>query len=577
MTHHHHHSREEIAKAEIGHTDSTPGVNRFLTFSFLALIVAVPLVQNICEFRAIQAGHEPGRVVPQCWDVVTFLRPQWHEVKAVAAAGTPGGMFEAGKAANNRMLRDIVTYEAALKDRDVMIQWLIPRMQRVITGQLRGGNEDAYCGRDGWLFYRRDLDSLTGQNFLDPAVLRRRASAGSELKVPPQPDPIKAMVDFRDQLARRGIRLIVMPAPVKPSIYPECHSARYEGQTTAVQNLSFEMFKMRLAQEHIDVFDAALLLVTAKVASPEKPLYLKTDTHWTPQGMELTAARLAEFTRKAVALPQGSTERFKPLEKLVDNLGDVAMMLKLPVGQQVFLPETVRVRQVMDGNQFWRPDPKAEVLLLGDSFANIYSLEPMGWGESAGFAEHLSLALGLPVDSICRNDAGSYATREMLARELQRGNDRLAGKKVVIWEFASRELACGDWKLLPLTLGEKKDVGSYVPGSGRTVKIRGIVRAASPAPRPGSVPYKDHIVMIHLAELESSDDPVASGKEAVVFAWSMRDNKSTAASRYRPGDVVHLSLCAWSNVSGKYEAINRSELEDSDLQLAEPNWSENEP
>ena len=26
----------------------------------------------------------------------------------------------------------------------------------------------------------------------------------------------------------------------------------------------------------------------------------------------------------------------------------------------------------------WRPDPAAEVLVLGDSFANIYSLEMMG-------------------------------------------------------------------------------------------------------------------------------------------------------------------------------------------------------
>ena len=33
-----------------------------------------------------------------------------------------------------------------------------------------------------------------------------------------QPDPIKAITDFRDQLARRGIDLIIMPVPVKPSI-----------------------------------------------------------------------------------------------------------------------------------------------------------------------------------------------------------------------------------------------------------------------------------------------------------------------------------------------------------------------
>jgi alginate O-acetyltransferase complex protein AlgJ len=232
------------------------------------------------------------------------------------------------------------------------------------------------------------------------------------------------------------------------------------------------------------------------------------------------------------------------------------------------------VRQVLDGKQPWRPDPTAEVLLLGDSFANIFSLEPMGWGEGAGLAEHLSLALGLPVDAITRNDAGSFATREMLAKELQRGNDRLAGKKLVIWEFASRELAFGDWKLIPMALGVKRETGMYVPEAGKTVAVRGVVRAASPAPRPGSVPYKDHIIMVHLAEITSVEDPAADGSEAVVFVWSMRDNVQTPAAGWRPGDTVPLRLRPWAEAADKYEAINRSELDDENLLLAEPAWGE---
>jgi hypothetical protein len=33
---------------------------------------------------------------------------------------------------------------------------------------------------------------------------------------------------------------------------------------------------------------------------------------------------------------------------------------------------------------------------------------------------------------------------------LQRDPGRLDGKRVVVYEFAARELAFGDWKLLPL-------------------------------------------------------------------------------------------------------------------------------
>jgi hypothetical protein len=564
-------SREEIAMIEIGHTESTTALNWFLTLLFLATITVVPLLQIGREFAAIRAGKEPDRKLPQSLDVCSFLLPSRVELKSLIK--DDDGLLAAGTRINNRMLRDIQRYETDLKERDVLMQWVIPRMQIPVTAWLKGGNEDAYCGRDGWLFYRKDIDSLTGPGFLDPEILARRAAGGSELQAPPQPDPLKAIVDFRDQLAKRGIALIVMPAPVKPSIHPERHSARYEGRNAAVQNPSFDPFVARLATEQIACFDAAPLLVQAKAAAPGRALYLKTDTHWTPEGMGRAATALARLARQTAALPP-ATDRFTATAKAVSNLGDVAMMLKFPAQWQVFAPETATVRQVLDGKQPWRPDPTAEVLLLGDSFANIFSLAPMGWGEGAGLAEHLSLALGLPVDAITRNDAGSFATREMLAKELHRGNDRLAGKKLVIWEFASRELAFGDWKMLSLALGEKRETEMYVPPSGKTVAVRGVVRAASPAPKPGTVPYKDHIIMVHLDELESADDPAADGNEALVFLWSMRDNIQTPAAGWRPGDSVSLRLRPWADLHGQYEAINRSELEDEKLLLADPAWGE---
>jgi len=91
------------------------------------------------------------------------------------------------------------------------------------------------------------------------------------------------------------------------------------------------------------------------------------------------------------------------------------------------------------------------VLLLGDSFTNVYSLGSMGWGESAGLAEHLSRALGRPLDRIVQNDDAAYATRMMLRQQSANASDRLAGKRVVIYQFAARELAFGDWRILERT------------------------------------------------------------------------------------------------------------------------------
>lgn len=554
-------SREEEAELALKRTRISVAMAWALAIAFLASVYSEPLLQGALDLRAGNALQVLG---------VAGLAPSF--ARADRAHGGHTGGFRRWWDSPPKEA-EIKRFEKSLEEGSKVGQALLPPVQTFMTRFLGAGNEQAYVGRDGWLFYRADFDYATGPGFLRPDILRLRTHNAKEA-APPQPDPVRAIVDFRDQLAKRGIALIVVPAPVKPSIHPEGFSDRYAGAVQAVQNPSFGLFLERLAQEKIRVFDPASLLIAAKAAAPETPLYLKTDTHWRPPAMELVAGKLAEFARSCTELPPATPGRFTVAEKTVAALGDVALMLKLPAGQTLFPKEEVRLRQVLSQEQAWRADPRAEVLFLGDSFANIYSLDPMGWGESAGLVEHLSLALGLPVDAITRNDAGSFATREMLAKDLHRGNDRLAGKKLVIWEFATRELARGDWKLLSLALGEKREAGLYAPATGRTVAVRGVVRAASRAPKPGTVPYKDHILMAHLVELESGDDPTVAGKEAVVFVWSMRDNVQTSAARWRPGDTVQLRLKPWAAVAPQYEKINRSELDDEALQLADPAWGE---
>lgn len=167
------------------------------------------------------------------------------------------------------------------------------------------------------------------------------------------------------------------------------------------------------------VFDPTPLLLSRKPA----PVYLETDTHWRPDAMEFIAQKLA------AEIQPGAAAESPVVEKQIAALGDIAGLLGLPESQQYFRPQTVTIHQVPAGNGLWRPSADAGVLLLGDSFANIFSLEAMGWGEAAGFAEHLSRALGKPLDCILRNSDGSFATREQLQRELALGRDRLAGKR----------------------------------------------------------------------------------------------------------------------------------------------------
>jgi alginate O-acetyltransferase complex protein AlgJ len=423
-----------------------------------------------------------------------------------------------------------------------------------------------YLGRDSWLFYRPDVDYITSPPFLDPARSRHRAHADRV-----QPDPIKAVVDFRNQLMARGIDLIVVPVPMKPGIDADKLSARVEAGAP-LQNASFLEFKARLENAGVRIFDPGPLLIQRKTALGNAPLYLESDTHWRPETMELVAENLAALVPMSAAT---SRSPFKVVAKEISGLGDIARMLRLPPSQDLYRPEKVTTHEVLSGNTIWRPNKDADILLLGDSFSNIFSLEALGWGESAGFAEHLSRALGdRPLDCILRNSDAAFATREMLSRDLARGRDRLAGKKLVVWEFAARELAFGDWKMLEMKLGQPPPAHFFVPKTGEEVVVNGTVEAVSTVPRPGTVPYKDHILALHLIDLTVEGGSPSETLESLVYLESMRDNVLTAAARFRSGDHVRLRLRSWTDVSDRYEKINRSEIDDPSIQLEEPCWGE---
>ena len=256
-------------------------------------------------------------------------------------------------------------------------------------------------------------------------------------------------------------------------------------------------------------------------------------------------------------------------------------MLRLPPWQTLFHKQTVPLNAVTTAaGEFWTPTHSADVLLLGDSFTNIFSLGDMGWGASAGFAEQLSFALERPLDRISQNDAGAHATRQTLSRELARGRDRLAGKRLVIWEFAAREFALGDWKLLPMRLGEAPPASFVVAPPGGELVVTGTIASATPAPLPGRVPYKDHILAMHLVDVqvESEGERVAEAADAagecIVYLWSMRDSVLQPAASYREGQQISMRLRPWADVESQYGAINRTELDDLELQLEEPNWGE---
>jgi alginate O-acetyltransferase complex protein AlgJ len=448
-------SREEIAKIEIGQTDVSPGVARALVAWFLLMLAVLPAAEMIGTARGGEASP---------WSHLARVPGAIGErLKELRADTRDPGAWRALIASNRAVLEGLSGFETALEDQSAVGRALRPPTQQVLSGVFGAGNERAYVGRDGWLFYRPDVEYVTGRGFLEARELERRVASASEYETPPQPDPRPAILRFERDLAARGITLVLMPTPVKPSIHGSQLWAGFEhriedddngaGRLTvagsaALQNVSYDAFIEELRRAGILVFDASDDLAAASASAPQ---YLATDTHWRPESMQRVAELLASFLQEHVKLPPIPSPGYDAQRREALQLGDTAAMLDLPQGQSLYPRERVTLRFISDAaGDPWRSSRGADILLLGDSFTNMYSLATMGWGEAAGLAEQLSYILQRPIDRIVQNDQGAYATRALLNREIADAADRLAGTRVLIWQFAARELSDGDWKVIEM-------------------------------------------------------------------------------------------------------------------------------
>ncbi len=433
-------------------------------------------------------------------------------------------------------------YETAIEETSLLRAVLLTPAQEFLTKCFRTGNEKVIIGQDGWLFYSGDSDYLVNPGFMQEGRMHKRDLAGAH------PDAVTAIKKFSGDLKARGIRLILIPLPGKPLIYGD----KLGASERRLGNKSFAEFKKQVEALGVTVLDFTDDFIAMRKAGVES--YLKTDTHWTPEAMRLAAKKTAQtIGGSAKAGSTGSKMK-------ITARGDIANMLKLPDVDSIFPKQTVEIVQY-DIVQ----DRHSDVLLLGDSFTNIYSLDAMGWGLRAGFAETLAHELGRPIDVIARNDAGAHATRDVLTSDFLHGRDRLDGKKVVVWEFAIRELAIGDWTDSPLLLKKREGSSFLTVGEPRTVTAT--VLGMTSVPRPHSAPYKDHVMSLHLGDINGN-------AEALVYIASMKDNVWTDAARLRIGDTIRIKLSPWADSETKYGSWNRSEFDDENLLLQEPCWGE---
>jgi SGNH hydrolase-like domain, acetyltransferase AlgX len=340
---------------------------------------------------------------------------------------------------------NIEQFETDIEQNSFAKTWVQPRLQLFLTKWLRKGNQKAVVAEDGWLYYAPGIAHIAGPGFLQAPQIARRGRGTNSDDEHIQADPRPAIDSFRRYLQARGVELLLLPVPDKSAVVPGPLHGRTGAEAPVAQNSDWRPFVTWAQASGIGVLD----VTPASVSDAGGSKFLTQDTHWSPTWLAVVARELASSVKSRVQLSERTAKQYHREPVQVERVGDLVDMLKLPADQQLFHPVAVTVQQVKDADgQNWQESADSEVLLLGDSFTNIYSLDYMGWGAAAGLGPQLSAELGHTIDVIAQNDSGAYATRQLLMQEEAAGKARLAGKKLVIWEFAARELSVGDWKVL---------------------------------------------------------------------------------------------------------------------------------
>src|SRR5437764_1887124 len=296
------------------------------------------------------------------------------------------------------------------------------------------------AGADGWFFLSSDIRFLSVGQFwgADAAKVSRSHK-------PEAADPIPAIVDFHDQLKKRGIDLLLLPVPPKAAIYPEkiLPDVDLQGESAAPV---LARFYQELRERGIDVVDVAPVFLQNR-ASEHSPVFCKTDSHWSGFGCVLAAQTITEKIReKFAAQPRKNYAADWKQTTIKGDLVDLGGSKTKNVE-----PEKIAVRTISDKETGAAtiPDPNSPLLIMGDSHTLVFH---DFLAEKSGLLDQVAYEIGFAPDLIGTRGSGATAVRITLYRRTRKEPDYLAKKKVIVWCFAAREFTESDqgWDKVPV-------------------------------------------------------------------------------------------------------------------------------
>jgi len=312
-----------------------------------------------------------------------------------------------------------------------------------LTAKLRSAESERAAvipGADGWFFLSSDIRFLSVGQFWGAD-----AAKVSRAHKPESADPIPAIVDFHNELKRRGIDLLLMPVQPKAAIYPEkilpdldLHSE------TAAPYLA--RFYDELWKREIDVVDLSPVFLQNR-ANEHGPVFCKTDTHWSGFGCVLAAQTIKDKIQEK--LPGQPRKNYAAEWKEITIKGDLGDLAG--PNTKKLEPEKIAVRTISDKETgaAVNPDPNSPLLIIGDSHTLVFH---DFLAEKSGLLDQLSYETGFAPDLIGTRGSGSTSVRISLYRRARKDPAYLSKKKMIVWCFAAREFTESDqgWEKVPV-------------------------------------------------------------------------------------------------------------------------------
>ncbi|MGL5997094.1 MAG: alginate O-acetyltransferase [Pseudomonas proteolytica] len=274
------------------------------------------------------------------------------------------------------------------------------------------GRPGVVLGRDHWLYSDEEFNPAVNeeQNLQDNYAL---------------------VEGVRQTLKAKGVQLVMAIVPAKVRLYPE-HLG--EVQPARIHAGLYQDFHARVAANKIIAPDLLGPLQQAKLHGQQ--VFLRTDTHWTPDGAEVAAKQLASVIN-AKTLLSGEPQRFvTDAESIGPHSGDLRLFLPLdPLFENLMPPKeplqkrvTHAVQAQAAGDDALFADSEMPVALVGTS----YSANP-NWN----FVGALKQALGSEVVNYSEDGHGPILP---MLSYLKSDDFKNSPPQVLIWEFPERYL-----------------------------------------------------------------------------------------------------------------------------------------